>query len=63
MQETTAARKATAAVLGGTKQQEEADYARLRGEYDAIQQAAIARKCDMDASVLPTAATSAGAAR
>jgi hypothetical protein len=30
--------------LGGTKQQE-ADYARLRGEYDAVQQAAILRKC------------------
>lgn len=31
--------------LGGTKQQE-AEYARLKGEYDAVQQAAIARKCD-----------------
>jgi hypothetical protein len=31
-------------VLGGTKQQE-AEYARLRGEYDALQQAAIAKKC------------------
>jgi hypothetical protein len=30
--------------LGGTKQQE-ADYARLKGEYDAIQQAAIQKKC------------------
>lgn len=30
--------------LGGTKQQE-ADYARLKGEYDALQQAAVARKC------------------
>lgn len=30
--------------LGGTKQQE-ADYARLKGEYDAVQQAAIAKKC------------------
>lgn len=30
--------------LGGTKQQE-ADYARLRGEYDAVQQAAILKKC------------------
>ena len=30
--------------LGGTKQQE-AEYARLKGEYDAIQQAAIAKKC------------------
>ena len=30
--------------LGGTKQQE-AEYARLKGEYDAIQQAAISKKC------------------
>jgi hypothetical protein len=30
--------------LGGTKQQE-ADYARLRGEYDAVQQSAILKKC------------------
>jgi hypothetical protein len=30
--------------LGGTKQQE-AEYARLKGEYDAVQQAAITKKC------------------
>lgn len=30
--------------LGGTKQQE-ADYGRLRGEYDAVQQSAVIRKC------------------
>ncbi|WP_342128533.1 hypothetical protein [Hydrogenophaga sp. OTU3427] len=30
--------------LGGTKQQE-AEYARLKGEYDAIQQAATLKKC------------------
>lgn len=30
--------------LGGTKQQE-AEYSRLRGEYDAVQQSAIAKKC------------------
>ena len=30
--------------LGVTKQQE-AEYARLKGEYDAIQQAAISKKC------------------
>ena len=30
--------------LGGTKQQE-ADYSRLRGEYDAVQQSAILKKC------------------
>lgn len=30
--------------LGGTKQQE-AEYGRLKGEYDAVEQAAIAKKC------------------
>ncbi|MCA3070151.1 MAG: hypothetical protein ING90_10850 [Rhodocyclaceae bacterium] len=30
--------------LGGTRQQE-AEYARLKGEYDAVQQAAIEQKC------------------
>ncbi len=35
--------------LGGTRQQE-AEYARLKGEWDAIQQAAIARRCTL---VLP----------
>ena len=30
--------------LGGTKQQE-ADYGRLKGEYDAVQQSAIIKKC------------------
>ena len=30
--------------LGGTKQQE-AEYGRMKGEYDALQQAAVARKC------------------
>lgn len=30
--------------LGGTKEQE-AEYARLKGEYDAVQQAAIAKRC------------------
>ena len=30
--------------LGGTKQQE-ADYARLKGEYEAIQQSAVVKKC------------------
>jgi hypothetical protein len=38
--------------LGGTKQQE-ADYARLKGEADALQQTAIAKKC-------PGAMTAAG---
>jgi len=30
--------------LGGTKE-EEAEYARLKGEYEAIQQTAVAKKC------------------
>ena len=30
--------------LGGTKNQE-VDYARLKGEYDAVQQAAVLKKC------------------
>lgn len=30
--------------LGGTKQQE-AEYSRLKGEYDAIEQSAVAKKC------------------
>jgi hypothetical protein len=37
--------------LGGTKQQE-AEYGRLKGEYDAVEQAAIAKKC---AHVVPAA--------
>ncbi|MGE8320972.1 MAG: hypothetical protein ACN6O3_19650 [Comamonas sp.] len=32
--------------LGGTKQQE-AEYAKLRGEHDALQQAAILKKCSL----------------
>lgn len=42
--------------LGGTKQQE-AEYGRLKGESDAIQQAAVARKCTivaMPAAPAPT---------
>jgi len=35
--------------LGGTKQQE-AEYGRLKGEYDAVEQAAISKKC---AHILP----------
>lgn len=34
--------------LGGTKGQE-AEYARLRGEHDALQQASIQKKCGMEA--------------
>ena len=32
--------------LGGTKNQE-AEYARIRGEHDALQQASIQKKCGM----------------
>ncbi len=41
--------------LGGTKQQE-AEYARLKGEYDAIQQAAVAKKCTIAPPQQPTPA-------
>lgn len=44
--------------LGGTKEQE-ADFARLKGEYDAVQQTMIAKKC---AKVPRTAAAPASAA-
>lgn len=37
--------------LGGTKGQE-AEYARLRGEHDALQQAAIQKKCGFEAKTL-----------
>lgn len=46
--------------LGGTKQQE-ADYSRLKGEYDAVQQAAVLKRCpgviapNQTASILPAA--------
>jgi hypothetical protein len=47
--------------LGGTKQQE-AEYARLKGEYDAIQQAMIAKKCEpLPAAPATTVATPATA--
>ncbi len=42
--------------LGGTKQQE-ADYARLRGEYDAINQAAIQKDCKLTIQAKPAVAT------
>jgi len=38
--------------LGGTKQQE-ADYARLKGEYDGVQQASIQRRCMLVADDKP----------
>jgi len=40
--------------LGGTKQQE-AEYARLRGEYDAVSQASVQKRCGA-AAQLPTGA-------
>jgi len=45
--------------LGGTKQQE-AEYSRLKGEYDAVQQTSVQRRCGMGAQ--QTAATAAPAA-
>jgi len=50
--------------LGGTKQQE-AEYARLKGEHEALQQAAIIKKCGLPteskgaAAATPTAAMAA----
>ena len=43
--------------LGGNQQQE-AEYGRLKGEYEAIQQAAIMKKCPGAVSTLKSAATS-----
>ena len=43
--------------LGGTKQQE-ADYGRLRGEYDAVQQSAVLRKCPGIVAASTTASVS-----
>jgi hypothetical protein len=52
--------------LGGTKQQE-AEYARLKGEFDALEQARIAKKCSIKTNTqtvapgaAPTASTEAG---
>ncbi len=47
--------------LGGTKQQE-AEYARLKGEADAIQAAAIAKKCQGILTVTATPASPTPAA-
>lgn len=48
--------------LGGTKQQE-AEYARLKGEYEALQQAAVQKKCARQSSAgSAPAAPAAGAA-
>lgn len=46
--------------LGGTKQQE-AEYARLKGEYDAVQQAAVVKKCP--GAVAPAQTVSAPSAQ
>lgn len=47
--------------LGGTKQQE-AEYGRLRGEYEAIQQAALQKKCMASATPAAAAPTAPEAA-
>lgn len=47
--------------LGGTKQQE-AEYARLRGEYDAVQQASIQKKCMAVGATAPMPPASAASA-
>ena len=48
--------------LGGTKQQE-AEYGRLRGEYDAVQQTSIQKKCMSGAApATPPAAPAAATA-
>lgn len=47
--------------LGGTKQQE-AEYARLKGEAEALQQAAVAKKCSGAMFASPAAAPPAAAA-
>ena len=44
--------------LGGTKQQE-AEYGRLRGEHDAIQQSAIEKKCPSIVPAIPSSPTAA----
>lgn len=47
--------------LGGTRQQE-AEYARLKGESDAIQQAAITRRCKLQVpGMAPASAEAPGA--
>lgn len=40
--------------LGGTKEQE-AEFARLKGEYDAVQQTSIQKKCDPVVAPMPSA--------
>src|SRR5205823_4175283 len=45
--------------LGGTKQQE-AEYARLKGEYDALDQQAILKKCARAIPSTPATTTATG---
>ena len=47
--------------LGGTKSQE-AEYGRLRGEYEAVQQASIMKKCMLAVPVVAPAASSPASA-
>ncbi|PXV72359.1 hypothetical protein C8R14_1732 [Nitrosomonas eutropha] len=47
--------------LGGTKDQE-AEYARLKGEYEAIHQSAITKKCTGVVTPQPATAALVGAA-
>lgn len=47
--------------LGGTKEQE-AEYARLRGEYDALQKVGNEKKCSMTAMPAAPALAASGAA-
>lgn len=44
--------------LGGTKEQE-AEFARLKGEYDAVQQTSIQKKCEPVVAPLPAGPASA----
>lgn len=46
--------------LGGTKAQE-AEYANLKGQADAVQQAAIEKKCAMQTTLTPPATNSVAA--
>jgi hypothetical protein len=46
--------------LGGTKAQE-AEYGRLRGEYEAVQQASIQKKCGNGTAPAPAAAAASSA--
>lgn len=46
--------------LGGTKNQE-AEYGRLRGEYEAVQQASIQKKCSTGTTPAPAAVAASAA--